>query len=103
MAFYQNALLRLCRLMCGNALRFRQSLIRFRGLAPKLGIARNSFWGSTGRPKAFRTSDGIAACPGIWVNRRNEQQLDRTNERGRLFELEDTGETLRIKAPFPTK
>jgi hypothetical protein len=27
--------------------------------------------------------------------------LHQPNERGRLFELEDTGETLRIKAPFP--
>jgi len=30
------------------------------------------------------------------------QPNKRPNERGRLFELEDTGETLRIKGPFPT-
>jgi hypothetical protein len=29
------------------------------------------------------------------------QPNKRPNERGRLFELEDTGETLRIKTPFP--
>lgn len=29
------------------------------------------------------------------------QPNKRPNERGRLFELEDTGEALRIKSPFP--
>src|ERR1043165_80252 len=52
---------RLCRLMCGSALRFRPCSRWVLGLRPnKLGVAQNRVDSFAGRPKAFRTSTGIA-------------------------------------------
>src|ERR1700730_3107510 len=52
---------RLCRLMCGSALRFRRLSFQL-GLRPKkLGVAQSISNVLPGRPKAFRTSGGKAA------------------------------------------
>jgi len=51
---------RLCRLMCGSALRFRCGPYEFGAPPNKLGTAQNSRGGFAGRPKAFRTSGGEA-------------------------------------------
>ena len=48
--------------MCGSALRFRPAFDNEFGAAPqKLGVAQIPEGSLAGRPKAFRTSDGIAA------------------------------------------
>ena len=48
--------------MCGSALRFRPAFDNEFGAAPqKLGVAKIPEGSLAGRPKAFRTSDGIAA------------------------------------------
>ena len=52
--------MRLCRLMCGSAPRFRP-LLMVSGLRPKKsGRSPKPNCVSPERPKAFRTSDGIA-------------------------------------------
>jgi len=52
--------LRLCRLMCGSAPRFRRLAQRIWGCAPKPGRSPKFNIELSGRPEAFRTSDGTA-------------------------------------------
>src|SRR5439155_25857676 len=52
--------IRLCRLMCGSAPRFRRLAQRTWGCAPKPGRSPKFNIELAGRPEAFRTSDGTA-------------------------------------------
>src|SRR3989442_1303527 len=52
--------IRLCRLMCGSAPRFRRLAQRIWGCAPKPGRSPKFNIELAGRPEAFRTSDGTA-------------------------------------------